>query len=83
MDQVKALQRNSDYDVRVFVGGGNDNDDYVVDGVKVYRYKTREMPSNILNGIFNGYNARSFVKRVLSLGINPEDLAFVLCHVCA
>lgn len=81
LDQVKAIARNSSYEVMVFVGGGNENDDYVVDGVKVYRYKTREMPSNILNGIFNGYNARSFVKRVLSLGINPEDIAFVHCHV--
>ena len=81
LDQVKAIQRNSEYDVRVFVGGGNDASDYEIDGVSVYRYKTREMPSNILNGIFNGYNARSFVKRVLSLGINPEDIAFVHCHV--
>ena len=81
LDQVKALQRNSDYDVRVFVGGGKNDPDYVIDGITVYRYKTREMPSNILNGIFNGYNARSFVKRVLSLGINPEDIAFVHCHV--
>lgn len=81
LDQVKALQRNSDYDVRVFVGGGKNDSDYEIDGITVYRYKTREMPSNILNGIFNGYNARSFVKRVLSLGINPEDIAFVHCHV--
>lgn len=81
LDQVKAIARNSSYEVMVFVGGGNENDDYAVDGVKVYRYKTREMPSNILNGIFNGYNARSFVKRVLSLGINPEDIVFVHCHV--
>ena len=81
LHQVKAIQRNSEYDVRVFVGGGNDASDYEIDGVSVYRYKTREMPSNILNGIFNGYNARSFVKRVLSLGINPEDIAFVHCHV--
>lgn len=81
LDQVKALQRNSDYDVRVFVGGGKNDSDYVIDGITVYRYKTREMPSNILNGIFNGYNARSFVKRVLSLGINSEDIAFVHCHV--
>lgn len=81
LDQVKALQRNSDYDVLVFVGGGKNDSDYVIDGITVYRYKTREMPPNILNGIFNGYNARSFVKRVLSLGINPEDIAFVHCHV--
>lgn len=81
LDQVKAIQRNSEYDVRVFVEGGNDASDYEIDGVTVYRYKTRELPSNLLNGFFNGYNSRSFVKRVLALGINPMDVAFVHCHV--
>ena len=81
LDQVKAIQRNSEYDVRVFVGGGNDASDYEIDGVSVSRYKTRELPSNLLNGFFNGYNSRSFVKRVLALGINPMDVAFVHCHV--
>lgn len=81
LDQVKALQRNSDYDIRVFVGGGKDDSDYEIDGVTVYRYTTRELPSNLLNGFFNGYNSRSFVKRVLSLGINPMEVAFVHCHV--
>lgn len=81
LDQVKAIMRNSDYEVRVFVGGGDESSDYEVDGVRVYRYATRELPSNVLNGVFNGYNARSFVKRVLALGIDPEDVAFVHCHV--
>lgn len=81
LDQVKAIQRNSDFEVLVFVGGGNENDDYIIDGVNVYRYKTRGLPSNVLNGIFNRYNAQSFVKRVLSQSINPEDIAFVHCHV--
>ena len=81
LDQVKAIQRNSDYDVRVFVGGGNDASDYEIDGITVYRYKTRELPSNLLNGFFNAYNSRSFVKRVLALGINPMEVAFVHCHV--
>lgn len=80
-DQVKAIQRNSDYEVRVFVGGGNDNSYFEIEGISVYGYKTRELPSNVFNGIFNGYNAKSFVKRVLSLGINPMDVAFVHCHV--
>ena len=81
LDQVKAIQRNSDYDVRVFVGGGNDASDYEIDGITVYRYKTRELPSNLLNGFFNGYNSRSFIKKVLALGINPMEVAFVHCHV--
>lgn len=81
LDQVKAIQRNSDYEVRVFVGGGNGNSYFEIDGISVYGYKTRELPSNLFNGIFNGYNAKSFVKRVLSLGISPMDVAVVHCHV--
>lgn len=81
LDQVKAIMRNSDYDVRVFMGGNKRDSDYEIDGIKVYRYKIRELPSNILNGFFNWYNARSFVKRVLQVGINPQDVAFVHCHV--
>ena len=81
LDQVKAIMRDSDYEVRVFMGGNKKDFDYEIDGIKVYRYKTRELPSNILNGISNGYNARSFVKKFLQIGINPQDVAFVHCHV--
>ena len=81
LDQVKAIIRNSDYEVRVFLGDSKKDFDYEIDGIKVYRYKTRELPSNILNGFFNGYNARSFVKKVLQIGVNPQDVAFVHCHV--
>lgn len=81
LDQVKAIQRNSEYEVVVFMGGGKADADYEIDGIKVYRYHTRELPSNILNGFFNGYNSRSFMKRVMEVGINPNDVAFVHCHV--
>ena len=73
--------RNSDYDVRVFMGSDKKDSDYEIDGIKVYRYKTRELPSNILNGFFNWHNASSFVKKVLQVGIDPLDVAFVHCHV--
>lgn len=81
LDQVKAIQRNSCYDVVVFMGGGSNEKDYEIDGVKVYRYKTRELPSNLFNGFFNGYNAKSFVNKVLALGINPMNVEYVHCHV--
>lgn len=81
LDQVKAIQRNSDFDVVVFMGGGNNDADYEIDGVKVYRYKTWELPSNLFNGFFNKYNAKSFVRKVLAIGINPQDVAYVHCHV--
>lgn len=41
LDQVKALQRNLDYDVRVFVGGGKNDSDYEIDGImSFYNRKT-------------------------------------------
>lgn len=80
-DQVKAIQRNSDYEVVVFKEGGKNDSDYEIGGIKVYRYRIRALPSNILNGIFNDINAKSFVKRVLSLGIHPKEILFVHCHV--
>lgn len=81
LDQVKAIQKNSGYEVVVFMGGRNESTDYEMEGIRVLRYKTRDFPSNLFNGFFNGYNSRSFVKRVLAVGIKPEDVAFVHCHV--
>lgn len=79
-DQVKAIERNSDYKVLVFRPG--QGEDYEIKGIKVYRYKTRSFPSNILNGFFNDYNGRSFVRRVNELGVDLNNVAFVHCHVC-
>lgn len=79
-DQVKAIERNSDYKVLVFKPG--QGADYEVDGIKVYGYKTLSFPSNILNGFFNGYNARSFVRRVKELAVDIKNVAVVHCHVC-
>lgn len=80
LDQVKAIMRNSDYDVVVFRPGVC-NDNYEIEGVKVFTYKNYSLPSNILNGIFNRYNSHQFVKRVQDVGINPMEVSFVHCHV--
>lgn len=79
LDQIKAIQRNSDYEVVVFMA--REGEDYQIDGITVHLYKSRELPSNILNGFFNVHNSKSFVKRVLEVGINPQDVDFVHCHV--
>ena len=81
LDQVKAIKRNSDFEVFVFMEGGKNDADYVIDGIKVYRYTVKSLPSNILNGFFNDYNSRSFLKKVWSLGIDVEDIRVVHCHV--
>lgn len=80
LDQVKAIKRNSDYEIVVFMGG-NQEDEYSVEGIRVYRYKMCSLPSNILNGIFNKSNASSFLKRVSEVGLDIGNVAVVHCHV--
>ena len=80
LDQVKAIRCNSDYEVVVFKSDTK-NDEYCIEGFKVYQYKTYTLPSNIMNGLFNGVNARSFIRRIRDLGIDLSDVAFVHCHV--
>lgn len=79
-DQVKAIRRNSDYELVVFKPGKS-NEEYIFDGIKVYIYKTLSFPSNIFNGFFNNYNAKSLVRRVLETGVAIEKIAIVHCHV--
>lgn len=79
LDQVKAIKRNSDYEVVVFTPSYPTP--YELEGIKVYAYKARVLPSNVLNGIFNGHNGRAFVRSVKEAGIDPQQVAIVHCHV--
>lgn len=79
LDQVKAITRNSNYEVIVFKPGNND---YEIDGIKVYCFRTKELPSYLFYGFFDSYNAKSFVQRVLSLSIDCKKIDFVHCHTC-
>ena len=81
-DQVKAIERNSDFRVIVFKPTSyfHPEDDYEYDGVKVYRFKTLEMPSLIFNGKTNKFNVAQFVKRVKELGINFENITVAHGH---
>lgn len=80
LDQIKAIQRNSDYEVFVF-RGADDDFEYVIDDVRVICYKTKAFPSNILNGFFNKYNSQSFVRRVKSIGIDIQKVVVAHCHI--
>lgn len=76
LDFVKALERTELYNVRVFVPGSGT--DYEVDGVKVHRFATWQLPSAIFPFLFNCYNAKSFLKAVHLAGIEPTT--FAVCH---
>lgn len=82
LDQVKAIQRNSNYEVVVFKTNvwGLREDDYEVDDIKVYPIRPMLMPSYILNGLTEGLVGLLFVRKLKGLGINPMEVAFVHCH---
>lgn len=75
-DFVRALQRVTRYEVRVFVPG--DGPDYDYQGVHVCRFPVRALPSAVFPFLFARYNGRSFLKKLKSEGIAPADVA--VCH---
>jgi glycosyltransferase involved in cell wall biosynthesis len=77
LDQVKAIQHNADYEVMVFKPG---TEDYEIEGIRVYGFKTLQTRSFLFEGIFDSINARHFLKRVKELGINIHAIKFVHCH---
>lgn len=82
LDQVKAIQRNSDYTVIVFKTNPltHSEDDYEVDGIRVYPIRPLLMPSYILNGLTEKIVGYLFVKKLNKLKINLKDIAFIHCH---
>lgn len=82
LDQVKAIQRWSEYEVVVFrtLPLGSKPCTYEVDGVTVYAMAPLLMPSYILNGATEGIVGRMFVRTLRKLGIDPMQVAFVHCH---
>lgn len=81
-DQVRAIERNSDFKVMVFVPTSaiHPKEDYEYEGVHVYRFKTLEMPSMLFNGLTNEFNARSFIRKIHELGIDIDDIVCAHGH---
>ena len=84
LDQVKAIVRNSDYNVIVMkpcpilaMKG-----DYEYDGINVYRFKDYSIPSNMWpNGFNDILTSRSMVAKLKSIGVDINDIAIVHAHV--
>ena len=86
LDQVRAIERNSDYKVVVIKPYSflNKATDYEYGGVKVYRCKDFTLPSNMLpNNISDALTYRSVLNKVKSIGVNPNDIAVCHAHVAA
>ncbi len=85
LDQVKAIKRNSDYEVIVFKTCAliDRQSDYIIDGIKVHTIHPLMMPSYILNGLTEGIIARNFVRTLEKLKIDIDRIAFVHCHTAS
>lgn len=84
-DQVKAIERNSDYEVVVFrpKAPHDKRTAYEYGGIKVYLFPALFMPSYFLNGLTNPYNGRAFVAALEEHGISVDDIAAVHCHTAS
>lgn len=84
-DQVKAIERNSDYEVLVIktvsTFSAEKDESYEYQGVKVYNFKVIDIPSSVLPGLFHAINLLRFERFLKkSIGIKPEEIAFVHSH---
>lgn len=75
-DFVRALMRTGRYDVWVFVPGRGPDYDY--QGVHVYTFPVRMLPSAVLPFLFARWNCRSFLRKVEAVGLSFADIA--VCH---
>ncbi len=75
-DFVKALMRTGKYDVKVFVPGSGE--DYEYQGVQVYRFPVKYLPSAVLPFLFTRWNQQSFLRKVRKVGIDIKKVT--VCH---
>ncbi len=85
LDQVKAIQRNSNYEIVVFktCGLGDWQGDYTIDGIRVRTIRPILMPSYVLNGLTECIVGRNFVGTLKKLRIDVAKVAFVHCHTAS
>lgn len=76
-DFVKALKKaRPELRVEVLVPGRGE--DYEIEGINVRRFRTWQLPSNILPFLFRRRNERSFLAAVKRAGIDLKDVG--VCH---
>lgn len=83
-DQVKAIERNSDYKVIVLMPTPfyAPSGDYEFEGVKVYRFTDYNLPSNIWpNKLTDYFSTRSLLKTLKRIGVDIDKIAVAHGHV--
>ena len=84
LNQVKAIARNSDYKVVVLKPKlfYQKDEDYEIDGIKVYLFDVYELPSNIWPNRFCDWLAiRALVRKLNEIGVDLKDVAVSHGHV--
>ena len=86
LDQVKAIQRVSDYRVVVIkpYPFWKKSSDYEIDGVPVYRCPSWSLPSNIWQNKLSDYcSVNSLQTKLKEIGVNIKDIAVCHTHVAS
>ena len=86
LDQVKAIQRVSDYRVVVIkpYPFWKKSSDYEIDGIKVYRCPSWSLPSNIWQNKLSDYFSSNSLKAKLNeSGVDIKDIAVCHTHVAS
>ena len=86
LDQVKAIQRVSDYRVVVIkpYPFWKKSSDYEIDGIKVYRCPSWSLPSNIWqNKLSDYFSSKSLKAKLNEIGVDIKDIAVCHTHVAS
>ena len=86
LDQVKSLQRVSEYRVVVIkpYPFWKKSDEYEIDGVQVYRCPCWNLPSNIWQNKFSDYlSVNSLKGKLKEIGVDIKDIAICHTHVAS
>jgi len=82
-DQAKAIKDLGDYEVVVFKPKiwYSTAEDYIFEGIKVYQFKTYDLPSYIFPGLFDFLSNYSLKKKLKKENIKIQNIEFVHSHV--
>jgi glycosyltransferase involved in cell wall biosynthesis len=83
LDQVQAIKKTEQLDVVVFKPKKlySKEKDYEIEGVNVYRFRSFELPSNILPGLFDFFSKLSLKIKLNNLGIDINQIKVAHSHV--
>ena len=82
-DQVKAIEREGRYKVIVLKPQPfySKAIDYEYEGVKVFYFKTYDLPSGMLPGLFNKLSLWSLKRTLRKIGVELSEISVVHSHV--